>query len=1780
MKRTYFFMMFTVLLLFSANYMHASNEGYSKSMKTFKTESVSHKMPFICPFANQTEFDLWTVIDDNGDKKTWAEDLTAKAAKYSYSSANAGNDWLISPPLSLKAETEYRLRLDVKAHNANSTESMKVFVGQGATVGDQTAEELADYPVINSTSYSTKTITIKPSTTGNYNIGFYVYSAKNKYYLYLQNVIIENMSAPAAVSELIVTPTSGGVKSASITFKSPTLTIGGSSLPLISKIEIFRGETSVKVFENPDIGTNLTYIDDLTGNDSGIYSYRVVATNSSDEGASSTISTFIGEDIPTAPKNVLITKSGYNAVVSWIAPVMGVNNGWINSNTLTYKIIRNPGNNVVAESVTGDSFTDTNISELAAYTYTVQPKTSAGEGAAGTSNTLIVGNPFTIPYSCGFDSALQFGLWTVIDANGDNSTWKLYTSTLAAQYSYNKLNNADDWLISPPIYLKAGRYKLSYDYRATNASTPEKLKVFYGTGATVIDQRYEAMVQSEITNTTFLRQIVSVTIPEEEGGDWNFSFYACSPMNSNNMQVDNIVIEELFDKDLMALSIAGNQYPKANKEYPYSVTIKNNGAVTQNQYSVELIDAENNVLATQVCTETISANEVKTVIINYTPNEATNMEVRGKVVLVGDKVTSNDISTTSITVEVQPADGDDIILIGSGTEEATTLPIAFYYKSGVSQTIYLAGELEVENGQIKKLTYPYNNTNTKGVERALKVRMANTSLDNLSGGWIAQEELTLVYDGTAKIDAGTGKMEITLDTPFVYTGENICIMNISPKGDAFMNNVKFYLTSTTEALSRTYTSDSQEFDGTQVGTAVKKYPRVILQVDTSNAGQIEGMIKCNDLAVEGVKVTLNPTGLTSFTDENGFYQFNFVPAGSYTVSTGKLAYINEIKEDVIVEGYQTTVVDFTIDKLAKHKVSGIVKNTDGMAVVDATVRITGYETYDTTTGEDGTFAIQNVYKANDYKIKISKDGLMDYEELINVADEDYFFPMITMRDIPNKPYGITATITGENVTIAWKEPVPKTTFRYDDGIISGGVGLNGGTDKSVFGSTHHAPAILDSISWYTLGDYAHGGPHKTVSVFVFDLDTKGKPTTTVLFSQKNVENKDDKWTSFAFPTPVVCPNGFMIAIGYNGFLGIGHDAGTSTEYPFVANANYYSGDYTTGEYVALSGETSYNLAVRAKGIKTVAKDLAKEECKALKGYKVWRLLEADQTTEGNWNELTATAITELTYIDDSWGAAAQGIYKYAVKAIYSGDFSSDPILSNIVLKGMETDVTVNVTTDNNPNESEGATVTLTNIDEDNTHIYTGTVDATGKTIMENIWKGTYDVAIRHCGYTSVEIKNVEVTTDNPSLNYEISEKIIAPYNLKIEEVQLSSERVFSWVTSESIIEGFEGHKDFTVNSPGLTNWSYIDADGKETYSFTRYNFPNAGTPMAAIILNPFTTTPPMADAATTVHDGNKVLAFFCPKTSINNDWLISPKLSFPSDFTYSFWAKGYSEGFFKERIKIMYSTTGNSQADFTKTVTPTPTITTNDWVKYSYEIPVTAKYVALNCVSDNQYVLLVDDIFIGIEPVTRSLQKYHVYLDGVKVDETSESNYKFTDLKDGNHTAGVKAVYGSMTTEMTTIPFSVTISTYTIMATANENGEITPSGEMKVIGGGSQKYTMIANENYTIDDVFVDEKSIGNKAEYTFENVISNHTIKVTFKESDGVESVNSPLSLTMYPNPVKDILNIKGEYQSLEIFNTEGKLLITANGEAAINVSSLTNGVYIIKIYDNNRVGTYKMIK
>ena len=115
----------------------------------------------------------------------------------------------------------------------------------------------------------------------------------------------------------------------------------------------------------------------------------------------------------------------------------------------------------------------------------------------------------------------------------------------------------------------------------------------------------------------------------------------------------------------------------------------------------------------------------------------------------------------------------------------------------------------------------------------------------------------------------------------------------------------------------------------------------------------------------------------------------------------------------------------------------------------------------------------------------------------------------------------------------------------------------------------------------------------------------------------------------------------------------------------------------------------------------------------------------------------------------------------------------------------------------------------------------------------------------------------------------------------------------------------------------------------------------------------------------------------------------------------------------------------------------------------------------------------------------------------------ADVGHHVSDVKvDGVSIGAVTAYTFANVTADHTINATFATDTYTISASAGANGSVTPTGVVDIAHGGNQVYIFKADQGFHVEDVQVDGKSIGAVGNYTFTDIIDDHTLLVSFSEN------------------------------------------------------------------------------
>ncbi|MEI7490488.1 MAG: choice-of-anchor J domain-containing protein [Bacteroidota bacterium] len=181
---------------------------------------------------------------------------------------------------------------------------------------------------------------------------------------------------------------------------------------------------------------------------------------------------------------------------------------------------------------------------------------------------------------------------------------------------------------------------------------------------------------------------------------------------------------------------------------------------------------------------------------------------------------------------------------------------------------------------------------------------------------------------------------------------------------------------------------------------------------------------------------------------------------------------------------------------------------------------------------------------------------------------------------------------------------------------------------------------------------------------------------------------------------------------------------------------------------------------------------------------------------------------------------------------------------------------------------------------------------------------------------------------------------------------------------DTIRLNFESIPDFSLS---LLPWQSVDLDHHSTYGILNHTFTNDTVAKAFMCFNPSSVTPAMTDQGIQPHSGSKFGACFSATPPKNNDWLISPKVHLGNLAKFDFWVKSYTDTYGLEEYKVLISLTDSAASSFTSISGPLPLTAPVSWTLKQFDLsayPNQDVYLAIQCVSNDKFILMVDDIEI------------------------------------------------------------------------------------------------------------------------------------------------------------------------------------------------------------------------
>ncbi|NCU37224.1 T9SS type A sorting domain-containing protein, partial [Candidatus Falkowbacteria bacterium] len=297
-----------------------------------------------------------------------------------------------------------------------------------------------------------------------------------------------------------------------------------------------------------------------------------------------------------------------------------------------------------------------------------------------------------------------------------------------------------------------------------------------------------------------------------------------------------------------------------------------------------------------------------------------------------------------------------------------------------------------------------------------------------------------------------------------------------------------------------------------------------------------------------------------------------------------------------------------------------------------------------------------------------------YQGAIKIASNDPATPLVTVPvtlivhgDVLPPPTNLVATIVDFiNVDLTWNAPdiggFDPQWITYSNEDIGNSIGTGGAISFDV--AARWTPDMIGDFAggMVTKIDFVPGEPGN-VSTYEVKVWQGGNNNPTLKYSQAVTNIVEDQWNTVELTQPVTIDVTQELWIGFSVNTTGGHpagcDGGPQTE--GFGNMMFWNGAWTT--LSQLGTGLDYNWAVKGYV----------EGGMQVEGYIVYR----QEPGQPSFEEIGTTDMNTLNYFDPDLD---YGVYKYHVKAKYGEQLISGP--SN--------EVTIGITSINDPSEASGA----------------------------------------------------------------------------------------------------------------------------------------------------------------------------------------------------------------------------------------------------------------------------------------------------------------------------------------------------------------------------------------------------------------------------------------------------------------------------------------------------------
>lgn len=562
--------------------IHAGQESEAVLSNSFAF-GAALEVPADIDFGRAEDQALCTIEDTNADGTTWVWHW-AGYAQY-FSNMGQADDWMFTPPVKLEKGKPYDVTYCMYLTNGLIyRETYEIKAGHSASSADMayTVMEPTEAEVRRMNEYYYPSGQFIPEESGEYVFGFHILT-NGGYRSDLCTFSISEgaaLTSPEPVSRLSAIAAEQGQLSVTLKFDAPTKDLKGNALSGTLNIDIYRAGEKIGTVENVQPGSTQTYVDDNAAQGDNEYSVTAVLPTG-EQSSAMTIKAYAGVDTPASPSNVKLRLEGGDAILSWDAPAVGANGGYIDPSQLTYSIYSSLHEDIIAEGIVGNTV-KADVSALlneeqCTLFLGVYALNAAGGSEGVPSNSIVLGAPYSLPFEEGFPYGTMSHMIIQEDGNG-YAGWDILSQSgapaeLPGCIAFSSYREGDQRLVTGKISLKDAKNPTLTFLCCGDGYTEGHLDVEIAT-----DYTGEFKVCRTVTFAETDKEWQKVTIPLDEYKGAEYIHVGLHGYGTGKegfgFSLDDLTVDDLYEHNLAVSALSAEASRVEIGQEPAALTLK------------------------------------------------------------------------------------------------------------------------------------------------------------------------------------------------------------------------------------------------------------------------------------------------------------------------------------------------------------------------------------------------------------------------------------------------------------------------------------------------------------------------------------------------------------------------------------------------------------------------------------------------------------------------------------------------------------------------------------------------------------------------------------------------------------------------------------------------------------------------------------------------------------------------------------------------------------------------------------------------------------------------------------------------------------------------------------------------------------------------------------------------------------------------------------------------------------------------------------------------------